>query len=337
MKFLKIYFAFVLFAGPLFGAYTLRAGKLINTNEVSTLSVQEHYSLATEAFQKEDWKELIRQATIVIKNFPETPFMHESLFYLGVGYFQTQDFDLSNKNLSAYLKKQTALQHFREAIQYKFQIAEKFKEGARKHIMGWEAMPKWVPAREDAMKIYDEVITALPNDDLAAKALFGKAELQLEDEEFRTSIETYQTLVRRFHKHPLAPEAYVQIAKIYLTQSREQYPDSDFMDLAEINLRKFSQDFPSDERLLVVENVLSEMQELYANNFYEIGQFYERTHKPNASILYYSKIIKTFPNTKSAELSKERLRELKPSVEKPKEVAAAEPLLPVPEPIDAIR
>ncbi len=98
-----------------------------------------------------------------------------------------------------------------------------------------------------------------------------------------------------------------------MTQCQEQYPDADFLDLAEINLRKFRQDFPSDERVAIVETMFADMQEIYARCFYEIGQFFERTKKPHASVLYYSKIIKTYPNTKSAELSKERLRALKPA------------------------
>lgn len=334
MKILPIYLiASALAISPLTAAYTLKSGKLVNTEQVATKSVQEHYSLTMEAYEKEDWSELIRQATIVIKNFPGTPFVQESMFYLGAGYFHLEDYEMANKQLSHYLKKQTALQHFREAIELKFYIAEKFKEGARRHVLGWEALPKWMPAYEESLKIYEEVISALPNDDLAAKALFGKAELQIADEEYKTAIETYQTLIRRFPKNGLAPDAYVQIAKVYLTQCQEQYPDSDFLDLAEINFRKFLQDFPSDERLAVVESMYADMQEIYARSFYEIGQFFERTKKPHASVLYYSKIIKTYPNTKSAELSKERLRDLKPAEPVAPKVAQENEtsLTPVPE------
>jgi len=335
MKLFAIAFS-VIFAvfSPLSAAYTLKQGKLINTNEVATKSVQEHYSLALEAFQNEDWAELIRQATIVVKNFPGTPFVQEAYFYLGAGYFHLEDYELANKNLSQYLKKQTAVQHFREAIEFKFYIAEQFKEGAKRHVLGWESMPKWMPAYEESMKIYEEVISALPNDDLAAKALYGKAGLEIADEEFKSSIETYQTLIRRFPKNGLAPDAYIQIAKVYLTQCQEQYPDSDFLDLAEINLRKFRQDFPSDDRVSIVETMFADMQEVYARSFYEIGQFFERTKKPHASILYYSKIIKAYPNTKSAELSKERLHALKPAEPVSPKIAQEDQTAPVPETIN---
>jgi len=278
----------------------------------ATLSVQKQYSAVLEAYQGEKWDELVRQATAVLKNFPEAPFAQEATFYLGAGYFHLGNYDMANKYLSRYLRKQVALQHFRDAIELKFSIADKFREGTKRHLMGFESLPKWVPAYDEALKLYDEVISALPNDELAAKALFGKASLQAVDEEFKSAIETYQNLIRRFPKNGLAPEAYVQIGRIYLSQSQEQYPDSDFLDLAEINLRKFQQDFPSDSRIATVEKMLAEMQEIYAQSFYEIGQFFERTKKAHASVLYYSKILKAYPHTKSAELAQKRLHALQP-------------------------
>lgn len=283
--------------------------------EVPTLSVQEHYSAAIRALEEKHWEELVHQSTIVLKNFPEAPFSHESNYYLGVGYFQLENYEMANKHLSRYLKKQVALQHFRDAIELKFNIAEKYAQGSKRHLLGLKSLPKWVPAYDEALKIYEEVISALPNDELAAKALFGKAELQIADEEFKPAIETYQNLIRRFPKNPLAPEAYVQIGKIYLAQSQEQYPDADFLDLAEINLRKFQNDFPTDARIATAQQMLAEMQEVYAQSFYEIGQFFERTKKTHASILYYSKILKTYPNTKSAQLAQKRLHALQPPKE----------------------
>ena len=311
----KLSLALMFLAVPLSAAYTIKEGKVMNVDEVATMSVQEHYGLLLEAVQNESWDGVIHQATIVIQNFPETTFYQEAFYFLGLGFYHKEDFDIANQYLTSYLKKQMALQHFREAIELKFQIADRFHNGYKKHIGGLEFLPRWMPAKDEAIEIYDEVINALPNDDLAAKALFGKGKVLLEQDEYVASIEIFQTLIRRFPKHALAPDAYVEIAKVYFIESKEKYPDADFLDLAMLNLKKFRQDFPSDERLEAAENILADMQEVYAKSFYEIAQFYERTKKPHASILYYAKIVKTFPNTKTAELSKKRLHVLRPSQE----------------------
>jgi hypothetical protein len=58
---------FYLFATAPFAlhsAYTLKDGKLINKEELATLSVQEHYSAALNAYQKKHWDELVKQAIL---------------------------------------------------------------------------------------------------------------------------------------------------------------------------------------------------------------------------------------------------------------------------------
>ncbi|MEN9344350.1 MAG: hypothetical protein RLZZ453_1137 [Chlamydiota bacterium] len=293
-------------------AYLFKNGKLTKTEEVATLSVQEHYALAMIAYEEKDWDELVHQSVILIKNFESTPFALEAHYYLGAAYFHLEEFEYSNRFLTKYLKKQATPKFFEEAITYKFQIAEQFRKGARKHLFGFETLPKWLPAREDAISIYDEVITALPHHDLAAYALFGKAQLLLQDEEYKSSIETYQVLIRRFPKHPLAIEAYIGVSEVYLIQSQQAYPDQDFLDLAEINLRKFRADFPSEQKVIIAEDLFLKMKEVYASDLYDIGRFYERTKKPQAAQIYYTRIQMKYPETEVAVLAKKRADHLQP-------------------------
>ena len=272
--------------------------------------VRRHYSAAIDAFQKQNWDEVIHQSLIVVKNFSGTPFAKEALYYLGVGYFYTGEYEFANRFLTNYLKKQATPKFFEETIQYKFKIAEKYHQGAKRHILGWETMPKWVPARDEAIRIYDEVITALPHHELAAHALFGKAKLLIKEEEYKSSVETYQTLIRRFPKHPLAAESYIGVGEVYLIQSQEEYPDQDYLDLAEINLRKFRHDFPGEERLAIAEKLFQDMKEVYASDLYDLGRFYERTKKPQAAYIYYTRIIAKYPETKVSELASKRLSKM---------------------------
>ncbi len=311
------------YTSPSYAAYTVRNGKIVNKDDVATASVQEHYSFSQDAYQKKNWNEVVRQNIIIIKNFPDSPFTEEAMFYLGVGYFYINEYELANENFSDYLKKLSAPKHFEEVMKYKFLIAEGFRNGNKKRLLGLQKMPKIIPAKEEALTIYEEVITALPNHDFAAQSLFGKAEILLSQEEFRTCIETFQTLIRRFSKHPLAPESYVGIAKSYLAQCKVQYPDPDFLDLAEINLRKFKQDFPREDKVSTVESMLEEMKEIYAKSLYDVAKFFERTKKANAAKIYYSQIIAKYPNTKLASISNKRLEVINAKLKVEEEKKAA--------------
>jgi outer membrane protein assembly factor BamD (BamD/ComL family) len=53
--------------------------------------------------------------------------------------------------------------------------------------------------------------------------------------------------------------------------------------------------------------VLADTEELFAQNLYETGRFFERTNKPAASVIYYNKVISKYPLTKAATSAKEKL------------------------------
>lgn len=284
----------------------------------ANLSVQERYSNLVAANEHAEWKQLIIESEAILKDYAESPFAQEALFYLAVGSFKEGGYEWANHYFSEYLKQQATAKHFEEAIEYKFEIAQKFKEGTKKHILGTKLLPKWMPAKSDALTIYDEVITALPHHDLAAKALYSKAQLLTEDEDFRASIETYQTLIRRFPKNSLAADSYIGICQVYLAQSKAEYPDPDFLDLSEINLRKFRTNFPREERVSVAEGIFAQMQERYAQDLFETGRFFERTQKYSAALIYYTKILTSFPNTRTVTQSKQRLEIVKAKLAKQK-------------------
>jgi len=291
-----------------FADYTLRNGKLVEREEeVADGSVQRHYSTLIQHFENGEWKKLEKEALVLIKNFPKTPFARDATFFLGVAYFNQEDYEMANIQLTKYLTTQSTPKYFEEAIQYKFEVAEKFQGGARKHIMGVKVLPKWASTGSEAIDIYDEVISALPHHELAARSHFGKAQVLINNEDFRAAVEVYQTLIRRFSKHPLAIESYIGIGEIYLQQSLSQYPDSDFLDLAELNLRKFSASFPSEEKIAIAETNYKQMQEHYAKTLFNTGRFYERTDKWGAAKIYYAKILKSYPDSQIAPKSQERL------------------------------
>lgn len=273
------------------------------------LSAQEYYAKMTSSFQSQSWSNLAKYSQILVTQFAKTPFEEEAWYYLGVAYYYLGDYDFANRKLSYYLKNSPSPKFFEEALFYKFQVAENFRQGAKKHIFAWKASPQWLPAKDEAMQIYDEVINTFPFHELAARSLFGKSLVQFDFEEYRPSIETLQLLIRRFPKHELAIESYLQIAKTYLFQSQIQQ-DPDLLDSAEVNLRRFKQSFPGEERWQEAKVILDGMKEVYASSLYEIGCFYERTKKPQAALIYHKKVAAKFPETKSAAEARKRIASL---------------------------
>jgi outer membrane protein assembly factor BamD (BamD/ComL family) len=307
-----LFIIIVSWASTAYSAYALKDGKLIQEEHVPTMSVQEHHSAAIDALHNRRWEELIQQAMVIRKNFSGTPFSQEALYFLGRGYLELTDYDLANQYFSQYLKRHSAPKYFQDAMQGKLEVAEQFSRGAGKHVMGISSLPKWMPAYDEALKIFDEVATAMPNHELAARALIGKAMLLYTQEDFKTAIEHLQTLIRRFPKNDFAAQAFLEINRFYLRQAEREFPDPDFLELAEINLRKFHGDFPNDPRLEAAQKFFFDMEELYARSLYETAQFFERTKKPHAALIYYQRIQRDFATTPSAYKAQARIEVLQP-------------------------
>lgn len=312
LSFYSVIFAIAIFFAPsyVYAAYLFKDGKFINIKEMATLPVEEHYNLGIQALQTNNWNEAIHQFRIVTINFPESSWGKDAFYFLAVSYFQDGDMDLANRNFSEYLQTNSNPQYFEECFRYKLAIADAFKKGHKRHLFGYETLPQWVPDKDLSIAIYDEITHALPNHELAAKAHLSKADHLRKQQEFRPSIESLQTIIRKFPKSEFASKAYTQIAKIYLCQAALDTHNPDILALAEINRKKFRQDFPRDQNLHLVDTYITQMQEVFATALYETGQLYERKKQPKAAVLYYHNGCCQFPNTKAATLCKERFNEL---------------------------
>lgn len=302
-----LFLCFSLLFSSLEAAYTIKNGWIVDASEIATLPVADHYALGMQAMETLDWNEACRQFRIITVNFPTSAYGQEGFYYLGMCYFHLDEYDFANEAFSSYLKCVNNPRFFQESVQYKFQIAEKFKAGAKRRILGTKKLPKWASGASLALKIYDEVIAAVPSNELAARALISKGCQQWEMKDYKDAIEAFQMVIRRFPKSELAPECYLLITKVFLDQSQYEFQNPDLLAFAQINLRKFKQDFPREERLAEAEDDVLSIKEVYAQGLYETGQFYERTNKPRASIIYYYNAIRQFPDTHIAELCRQRL------------------------------
>ncbi len=301
--------------GTLEAAYKLIDGKLLDDEEVATLPLEDHYALGVEALESENWSEAVRHFRVMVSSFGNSSRLGETRYYLGASYYHLDEFDLANDAFSDYLQQSGAAKYFQEVLKYKFAIAEQFRGGANKHLFGSQKLPKWVSAEEDALKIYEEIIVAVPGDSLATEAMFGKAQLFELMQEYHDAADTYQSLTQRYPKHSLANDAYRALGNIYLQESSVEQNNIDLLLLAKLNLNKFKTTYPNDPKVSELETNLKDMEEIFAGGLYKTAQFYERKNEEKASVIYYFSAIRQYPKTEVAERCKQRLNALKEYVQ----------------------
>ena len=262
------------------------------------------------AMDRQDLWTVIDYAEALARYYPNNPLGQEAAFQCGETYFKMEQYELANEAFSKYLNLAGNLKHFEEVMHYKFTIAELFRNGLKMRLFDSHKFPRWAPSEEGAIALYDEIITTLPQDEIAAQSLWGKGKLHVVLEDFKDAIDAFQLLIRRFPKHDLAAQGYLEINETYLQQCKTEHLDLDLLDLAEMNFRKFQLAFPREARLEEAETALREMQQLYAKNLLDTGRYYEKVKKKPAAIIYYNKVVAKYPGTDAAREAQEKLEQL---------------------------
>lgn len=314
----KISLAALILLAPfsLEAAYTLKDGKFLNTKNIATDSLEAHFEAGMKAYEKKDWAEATKQFRMVTGSYSHTPVGQEGYYYLAYSLFQQGEFEFANDNLTEYLKTKSQPQHFEEAMQLKLDCAEAYRNGAKRRVLSSDQLPKWLSGREHALEIYDEVTLAMSNHPMGGYALYGKGDLLRQMKRYREAVDCYQQLQRRFPRHPSTPDSYVAISKIYLEQSKAEVQNPELFSLAQMNYNKFLAAFPNHPKRALIEKNFKDISETLAKNFLTTGQFFERTKKPEAAILYYKRALAKFPNTTAAAECQQRITALSKSPEK---------------------
>lgn len=273
-------------------------------------SAQEFNGYLHQAMLDKDWWSVVDYATVLSYHFPTSPFSQDAAFYIGEAYLNLGHPFNANDYFTAYLNTPNTLRRFEDAIAYKFGIAERFRNGEKKPLFDSHKAPKWLSAKEDAIEIYDEVIATVPHGAFAAKSLLGKAQIQAELEDYKPSLETLDLLIRRFPKHELAAEAYLEKVHVYYMQCQGKSLDPDLLDLAKVTFQKFRLAFPREPRLNNAEEYIQKTKEAFAQNLLNTGTFFQKTKKAPAAKIYYKKVLSQYPETSAAIAAQEKLNRL---------------------------
>ncbi len=285
--------------------------------EMKRPKAHEFHERLMSAFGAEDFPLVVLEAQALKKYYPNSPFIADASYYIAVAYFRMNELELANQAFNDYLKGSYNLAKFEEAVNYKFEIATLFEAGAKKRLFGLKKMPKVVPAKDEALLVYDEVIAALPRSDMAAQSLYRKGNLLVAFEDYKESIETFQTLIRRFPKNPLTPKSFLAIGDVYLKQCRKEFPDPALVELAEVNLKRFQADYPSDPTIAQLKEQLKIIKEVFAEELLTIGNYYTKKKQFDSAFIYYKTLIKKYSDTRFRDLAYKQIDVLKKKSRQP--------------------
>ncbi len=303
------------FLQPLEAAYIYKNGKLYDEKYIAQESCEAHFEYALQALKEKEYSVAETELKTVIQSFPDSSYASDAPYYLGVIKFEQSDLDVANRYFTEYLNKKSVPEHYEDVYRYKLAIATRLANGERRHLFGYESLPKLMTGKQIAIDTFNEIIKALPYQELAAQAMLEKGDLLTTREEFPKAIECYQDVIRKFPKSTFAMNAFQAISHAYLHQLELEPQNTDALALAEINVREAKKMFSNAEEIQKLQAQIDIMKEGCANSLYDIGQLYERMGEPKAAVLCYATVVQSYPATDASFRSYERVQELQSYVQ----------------------
>ena len=243
---------------------------------------------------------------------------------------------------------------YREAsLQHAFDIANFWLEDTREEMKEveekkagkrWVVWPRFISFEQKkpfmdregrAIEKLEQIRYNDINGPLADKALFLCGSVKFFNEDFKDADFYFSQIYEKHKDSPLAPQA-IELAIIskHLSTGGADYDSRKVIEARKLVQAAFDSypelaGDPEKRKFLMKQLTGCTLQQ--AEKDYLMAEFWKRTGHPGSAYWYYGLVIQRYPNTKFAELSAQRMEEIKDKVEKENNGKIVTPKLPTPD------
>lgn len=265
----------------------------------SAKNALEAMNKAKTAELNEDFDEALDYYKFVTNEYPESIFAPEAYFQMGDLYLKIGMFSSAYKSLETVLRDYPDYPKFNLVIALEYKVAQTIQSGATPYLWGW--MP-WFSDYNEAVKIYESVISNAPFSDYAPMSLMNIAILSQDMDKPEQAIDALDRLINTYPQNLFTPDAYLQMAKTY----RDMCQGADYDQASVIKAMDFYQDFmilfPQNPEIATAESGFEVMQDIHARSRLSLGDFYYYyRNNAKAASIFYNETITIAPKSLAAE------------------------------------
>jgi len=174
-----------------------------------------------------------------------------------------------------------------------------------------------VMAPERALPLFEKIVENGPTWKRSAEAEFNMGMINEETKDYEAASLAYETVERRYRGGDLARDAaFRRGCCLYLAAKQTPRDEKGYRDALSA-LVIFVRSYPGDNNIETAQKYIDELKESLAAMYYERADFYDRIEKkPEAAIIAYKDLIRSFPASEKAQRANERIEQLKALLEK---------------------
>jgi len=289
------------------------SGKWANPKDQAQDTPDEQFEWAKSFYDKKDYGRAIDEFNKLVKNFPNSQMAAEAQYHIGLVHEATGDIGKAADAFGIVIDRYPYSNRVVDSIEHEFELAEAMLEGKKTKFLGVAIMP----AQDTAVTLYKHIVKSAPYGPFGARAQFrlGDAELALGD--LAEAEKAYQKVIDEYPTSEYAPKARYQLARASYRESQEQEYHMPSTDAAIKKFEGFVKTNPDDKLETEANEVISELRQKKAQNFYDTGIFYQKREKYKSARVYFEDVLRSSPDTDLAEKAKARLAEVESAESNP--------------------
>jgi outer membrane protein assembly factor BamD (BamD/ComL family) len=331
--------------------YRVRKGALLTGNNLDTHAMRyvalQTLTEARRAQLKSSNFKAIGLYEDLSKKYPGTDIAAEALYQLGIILSERSEFKDAFLSFDRVAKNFPDFDRFSDVIDRQFRLATAIKNGERPYLWGW--IP-WFKDPVVGIDFFERVNRNAPYGKHAARSLFDKGYLALDNDHTDEALDAFDRLVCDYPDSKLVPEAWLALARTReaditghsvntepppkdaaaraasahttgnvtghewdqgATRDALFYYNEFIRHYKEFERRDPAFDKDGKLAALAIYNT-ARMREILARNRYDLGLFYfEHRNNPRAAALFFNEAINIAPESGVAREARKRIAEIR--------------------------
>jgi len=219
---------------------------------------------------------------------------------------------LRGDTYKAYKRYQKIIDDFPDTQEYaislkrQLDISKLWLDGKKRLLWGIFL----IPAQDDALEALDRIEQTASGHRIAEVAVRMKADYYYKDGQFDLAETEYLRLVREFKSPKYSePSLYRAASSALASFPGIAFDDTGLVDAAEL-YTEYLITYPDQAKKDEIAVILKDIASKRAEKEVLIGDFYARLHFPKSAELSYNYVMKTWPDTLSAETARAKLERM---------------------------
>lgn len=293
-------------AGPLIAqdSYEWNRGKWVPLAQPSEDTPPGELVQIRQYFAIAKYKKVVKSAGKFRARYPDSAACEEICLLAGRAEIARKRYYQAYGWFEKQLNQFPAGRYSARALEFEYEIAEKFLAGAKRIVLWFIKLS----AKDEALDILVRIAEHAPGSQIAAKSVMRMADYHYRQKQWVEAIEAYDMFGELFPKSAQCSRAMLQAARAsYSSFGGIEFEDTPILD-AEQRFKTFAESYPAAAKTAGVEQTLAQIARIRAHKLYETGQLYERTGHLKAAAFYYQQAIDQYPQTQWSQTARSALR-----------------------------